>query len=229
MAGIPLTDRDRAILASYHSVLEALAQYLGESFEFVLHSLEEYDHSAVKVVNGFHTGRSEGAPITDLALDMLERIQTRGEEDYLVYFARNKEGEPLKSMTAAIRGEQGNVIGLLCINFYMRTPLVDFFEHFFANTSENYRQETFLSQSCDYIAAAVAQAVETVDQNPRIMPSARNREIISLLLKEGVFNLKDSVIRTAALLGISKSTVYLHLRNLSDVERGQEDAPRALQ
>ena len=229
MAGTPLTDQDRAILASYDSVLEALAEYLGDSFEFVLHSLEDYDHSAVKVVNGFHTGRSEGSPITDLALDMLERIQSRGGEDYLVYFAQNKEGEPLKSTTATIRGAKGNVIGLLCINFYMKTPLIDFFEHFFANKAENYRHETFLGQSEDYITAAVAQAVEVVDQNPRITPSARNREIVSILLKEGVFNLKDSVIRTARLLGISKSTVYLHLRNLSDLERSQESASCGLQ
>lgn len=40
----------------------------------VLHSLEDTEHSVIKIINGHHTGRTEGMPITDLALQMLEEI-----------------------------------------------------------------------------------------------------------------------------------------------------------
>ena len=59
-----LSQKDRLVLQSYESVLEGLAEFFGSSFEFVLHSLEDLDCAAIKVVNGYHSGRKEGAPIT---------------------------------------------------------------------------------------------------------------------------------------------------------------------
>ena len=69
---VKLTKTDRVILESYIPVVQDLAVYLGRSYEIVLHSLEDYDHSVIAIVNGAHTGRTVGAPITDLALDMLD-------------------------------------------------------------------------------------------------------------------------------------------------------------
>ena len=61
------------------------------------HSLENYDHSVIKIINGFHTGRTEGAPITDLALSMLERINGKDGAGSISYYTKNKKGEPLQS------------------------------------------------------------------------------------------------------------------------------------
>ncbi len=72
---VRLTIIDRMILESYKAMLDGLAHYLGDGYELVLHSLENMEHSAIKVVNGYHTGRKEGAPITDLALAMLGEIE----------------------------------------------------------------------------------------------------------------------------------------------------------
>ena len=65
---ISFVKEERLILNSYVPVVEGLAAYLGPSYEITLHSLENLDHSVIKIMNGFHTGRSEGSPITDLAL-----------------------------------------------------------------------------------------------------------------------------------------------------------------
>lgn len=51
--------------------------YLGSVYEISLHSLEDYDHSVVKIMNGYHSGRTVGAPLTDLALNMLKELKTR--------------------------------------------------------------------------------------------------------------------------------------------------------
>ena len=54
-----------------------------------------------------------------------------------------------------------------------------------------------------------------------IAPSLKNRAIVSELYEKGIFSLKDSVVRIAQLLGISRNTVYLHLRNLSTQRQEQ--------
>lgn len=41
----------------------------------------------------------------------------------------------------------------------------------------------------------------------------QNKEIVIRLYDQGIFNLKDSVIKIADRLGISKNTIYLHIRN----------------
>ena len=79
---LKLTSLDKKILHSYCQTLDGLSNYLGNGYEIVLHSLEDYEHSAIKVINGYHTGRTEGAPITDLALKMLEQIRRNEENDH---------------------------------------------------------------------------------------------------------------------------------------------------
>lgn len=83
-----LSEVDHKILESYKTVLEGLADYLGDGCEIALHSLEDYDKSVIKIVNGHHTGREVGAPITNLALDMLDKIKKDGAKFYISYFAK---------------------------------------------------------------------------------------------------------------------------------------------
>ena len=110
---VKLTETDREILKSYSTMLEGLSMYLGEGYELVLHSLEDYSSSAVKVIHGLHTGRTEGAPLTDLALDLLEEMQKEDADSRgITYFTHNKKGEPLKSVTIPVRGEKDRIIGV---------------------------------------------------------------------------------------------------------------------
>ncbi|WP_349667942.1 helix-turn-helix domain-containing protein, partial [Lacrimispora sp.] len=39
------------------------------------------------------------------------------------------------------------------------------------------------------------------------------KEIINILCQQGVFTLKDAVVKVAEYLDISKNTVYMHIRN----------------
>ena len=120
---LSFTRMDRMVLESYKTLCEGLANYLGDGYEIVLHSLENYDNSVIKIINGYYTGRKEGAPITDLALHMLEDIRHNNGKDYIAYYSKNKKGEPMHSTTIAIRSENAKIVGLLCINFYLNTPL----------------------------------------------------------------------------------------------------------
>ena len=116
-----LTKADRLILDSYKTVLDGFSEYFGEGYELVLHSLEDLEHSVIKIINGHYTNREEGAPITDLALTMLERIRKQSSPHSLVYFNR-KNGSTLKSATIPIIGEGGRIICIWTFRFQPCCP-----------------------------------------------------------------------------------------------------------
>ena len=218
-----LTETDRKILESYESVIDGLSAYLGSSFEFVLHSLEFYEHSVIKIINGYHTGRTVGAPITDLALSMLERINSQEESGgYITYFTKNKKGEPLKSTTIAIPGENGRIIGLLCINLYLNTPLQEALQGFVdlsnsqPGNERSQESESFVENIDDLLGNTVQKVRSKVFADNQVPAAAKNKEIVRILADMGIFNIKDSVQKVSEQLNISKNTVYMHIRNLHD-------------
>ncbi|MDB7989850.1 hypothetical protein DXC78_04015 [Faecalicoccus pleomorphus] len=215
---IQLTLIDRQILNSYNTLLEGLETYLGSGYEIVLHSLESFDHSVINIVNGEHTGRKIGAPITDRALEMLNRLKNSGESSE-TYFSTNAKGEPLKSTTIAIRGENDRIIGLLCINYYMNISFNEFIQSFIPKKQKEVTSkpvtETFAKNVDETILATLEYVKKEVYSDSSITYSNKNKAIISTLYNKGIFQIKDSVSKIAEDLGISKNTVYLHLRNLS--------------
>ena len=210
------TEQEHLILNSYIPVIHGLSNYFGSGYEIVLHSLEDLEHSVIAIVNGEHTGRKVGHPITDLALNMLARIEANEISDYIAYSSFNKKTEPLKSTTIAIRGENRRIIGLICINFYMNTPFYDFISNFTAPKQDEIANgsEFFADNTSELIAETVQKTQEQVLLDSSIPPSLRNKAIIRLLSEQGIFNLKDAVVQVADAMHISKNTVYLHLRSL---------------
>jgi len=114
---VQFTPEDRLILDSYCQMLDGLAQYLGTGYELVLHSLEDLEHSAIRVMNS-HTGRSEGAPITELALTMLGRIHAQTQGDTVCYSSTNRDGKPLRSSGNDFPRTEPACSGNLCTEFY---------------------------------------------------------------------------------------------------------------
>ena len=208
-----LSEVDHLILESCKTIMNGLAAYLGEGYELVLHSLEDLDHSIIKIINGHHTGRAEGAPITDLALTMLESLSQNRNLEIRPYF-NHKNGSELKSVTIPVLGERGRIIGLLCINFYMELTFASFIAGFSPRLSDpEAPQETFSSHSDDVIFSILSEVKAAVYSDSSVSSNNKNKEIIRRLSQKGIFKMKDSVATVAENLGISKNTVYLHLRN----------------
>ena len=213
-----LTDADKLILSAMKTVVQGLGAYLGCGCEIVLHSLEHLDSSAIEVVNGFHSGRTVGAPITNLALEMLEEIERSGEKRPLTYFNKNKDNITLKSATIPIIGEHQRIIGLLCINFYTDISLETFLTSLIPPNTlspESPRMvETFTQDLDEVISESVSEIRTKVMEDSEISPANKNKEIVIRLEEKGIFNIKDAVIKVADQLELSKNTVYMHLRNI---------------
>lgn len=217
---IELTATDRQILNSYGLMLDGLGAYLGEGYELVLHSLESLDHSVIKIINGHYTGRKEGSPITDLALKMLGELERDPARTVSPYFNKNKSGALLRSCTIPITGEHGRIIGLLCMNFHMESPLSTLLQNFIPpqeNISASQPPaETFSDNIDDLILSALTETREAVYSDSAISSANKNKEIVLQLYQRGIFNLKDAVIKVAEQLNISKNTVYMHIRNFKN-------------
>jgi len=217
---IKLTATDRIILNSYRCFLDGLADYLGEGFEFVLHSLEDYEASVIKIINGHHTGRKLGAPITDLALNMLNKIKEENLDGYISYESKNKKGNPLYSTTISVYGEKHRIIGLICINFYADTPFSEVFPVFkmLDKTAGSIMNENFAVDVDTLIEEAYSEAFHQVMSDERISNNLKNKEIVGVLYEQGIFGLKDAVIKVSQLMEVSKNTVYMHLRAFKQKE-----------
>ncbi|MFV0379301.1 MAG: transcriptional regulator [Anaerorhabdus sp.] len=218
---IKLTDIDRIILNSHRSVMVGLADFLGRGCEILLNSLEDFDNSIINIINGHLSGRRIGDPITDMALSMLVKVESEHLNGYISYEAVSKKGAPLRCSTLVIYGENHRPIGLLCINFYMNTPASDIFPLFkILNQPMDapIRNDAFADDVEKVLQTMYDQAYLVVSRDESIPASLRNKEIITILYNQGLFNMKDSVIQLAQVMGVSKNTVYMHLRSIKGKE-----------
>jgi predicted transcriptional regulator YheO len=215
---IILSEADKLVLTAMKVIMKGLSAYLGDGCEIVLHSLENPHSSAIEVINGHHSNRSIGAPITDLALEMLENIEKSGQKKPLTYFTQVSSGATVKCVTIPILGENERIIGLMCVNFYMDLNMRDFLSVFMPDPYEDpehpFLIETFTQNVDDLIIDSVKTIQSEIMLDENISLVNKNKEIITRLEEKGIFNIKDSVLKIAEILGISKNTVYLHLRNL---------------
>ncbi|EKE4874976.1 transcriptional regulator [Enterococcus faecalis] len=200
-------------------MLDGLGNFFGSTHEVILHSLENLESSAIKVINGHFSNRKEGAPITDMALKMLSQVES--EHDYTVkpYYNKNQKGVILKSSTIPVIGENDRIIGLICINMHLEMPLIDYLQDLLPSGQQNdmsqelKNSEHFSDNIDELITTSLTKVKQAVESDPNVSHLNQNKEIVIRLYDQGIFNLKDSVIKIADRLGISKNTIYLHIRN----------------
>lgn len=66
----------------------------------------------------------------------------------------------------------------------------------------------------DALTKSINDARNQVMYNNNISAVNKNKELIRILHEKGIFRIKNSVSHVADALGISKNTVYLHLRGI---------------
>lgn len=211
---VQFTERDSEVLTGYYRLAESIADLIGPHSEVVIHSLESFDKSVVKIVNGHHTGRALHSPITDLGLKVLRTYEETGITTPKSYFTTNKDGSLLKSTTCILAGEDGKPIGLFCININLSHPFPEIIktlmpeqEHLTGAISEN-----FSANAHDSIHHALEQAIHDVDTDPTIGAKHRNKEITKRLFDNDIFEFKDANILVSERLGITRHAVYKFIR-----------------
>jgi len=195
---IRLSKTDRAMLYALETAVEAAAKAFGTHCEVVLHSLEDTSHSIIKIENGHVSGRTVGSPLTDRVVEMLNKIGS-AEQDILAYYTRLDDGD---------------VIGILCINIDLSTPLLDFLREFvpMPDESPDVIVEHFPSTARDLVSRMLAVARSEANKQRQLSPNERNKMTVMELYKRGAFNIRGAVDLIARETGVSRYTVYNYIR-----------------
>ncbi|MCW1873300.1 PAS domain-containing protein [Erwinia sp. INIA-01] len=220
---VNLTVKDREFMRSYYRLADMVADLIGPHCEVVLHSFEDLDTSVVKIVNGHHTGRGVGSPITDMGLKMLRQFLQTGEVNSKSYFTRNKNGEILKSTTSVVAGDGDKPIGLFCVNINLSVPFPELIKTLMPDSSPlSVVMENFSTNSQDVIFQSTQKAINDVDSDASINKKLRNKSIVFQLFENGIFELKESAGIVAEQLGISRHAVYKYLREFKSTHIEKE-------
>lgn len=203
------------ILAHYVNMAQALGEMFAPILETVVHDLRQPDNSIIAIYNGDLTGREVGGEATNLGRRLLE-----GDfPDVLVgYENESPNGQKLKSSSLAIRGNDGELIGVLGLNMN-----VSYFEQFgsFIEQFISNKQSTHVSVPEDFkstpvelktpkedIREAISHYITARNWNTHTLSYANKREIVEHLYRNGHFKSRGAVTIIADELGLTRPSVY---------------------
>ena len=210
-----LSPEDFQILNGYKKVIDMIGNVFGNTCECVLHSLDSLENSVIHIHNGEKTNRKVGSPITDKALAILEHSELEGEDVTPVYRTLNKDGNAMRSTTMVIRNPKGMPIGMICLNFDISTPLVELVKILCNELNDQNDQEEyehFAQNIDDLFTTSVNKVKNQVYADSSIAARLKLKTIITILNEQGLFKVRNSAVRVANLLNVSRDAVYLHLR-----------------
>ncbi len=223
------------VIRRYTLLVEFLGRMLGPDYEIALHDLSSKQPSIVAIANGHISGRSIGAPLTNVAMQLIAEKAYLTQDWKLNYRGLSANGTVLRCSTLFLKDERGALIGLLCINFD-DSRYRDLSEKIFTlchpdeyaakniaiSATESVEQETFYNS----ISAAAEDAFLAVTSNANIptdrLTQAEKLEIIQLLDQKGVFMLKGAIPTVAKRLSCSQASVYRYLSKIHQ-EKQPED------
>jgi predicted transcriptional regulator YheO len=203
-------------LDTLRQLVSQLADAIGPDCEVVLHDLRALDQSIV-AMSGNVTGRQLGSPMTDLGLRILREGGSRS--SFLNYSAVGADGRSLRCSTFIIRGSRGKPVALVCVNFDISEwQRVRSFLDTHAvvvpppgGGAADASTESFPRDVQDVFSSVIASVVSAVGKPVTRWTRAERVAAVRSLDRAGLFAVKGAHYRVAALLGVSRYTVYNYL------------------
>ncbi|HEY2060712.1 MAG TPA: PAS domain-containing protein [Amycolatopsis sp.] len=203
---------DELLLREAEKIAVAVGRMFPGLCEVVLHDLRDPAH-AVRAIEGGLSGRSVGDPATELGL---ARIQDPDFPDVLQnYPNRLPDGRPAKSTSIGIRNGQGDYVAALCLNLdvsLLTTVAASLAALARTDDQDLPIAETLRARTADDLRAAAEAFATARGHTPRSLPAAAKRELVRELKSGGHLEVKHAVATLTGLLGVSRATVYNHLR-----------------
>lgn len=201
------------ILKTYFVIADTIAGTFGGQCEAVVHDLSQPESSVVYVANGNVTGRQVGQSFDHLVKQVLLNKNFR-DDRMINYMFETPEGKQIKSSSALIRDGEGEVIGMLCINYditlcrKMQAQL-DAFLCTTENDAEAEKEKDVDQNVMAVIDELILKIIGTVDV--KNISRKKSVEIIKFMDEKGIFLVKGAMDKVAALMGVSKVTIYSYL------------------
>ena len=230
------------IIKQYCVLVEFLGQALGKQYEIVLHDLSGDTNSIVAIVNNHISGRSLGAPLTNLALQLIaDRVYEK--KNFVVdYRGISRSNSLLRSSTMFIKDDFGKLIGMLCINydtsyfFHTMESIAQLFQMTPAlgSGTEALRQlvdlphsnaeETFPNSILEVVQSVLDNAAKQAGVPIHRLTTSEKISLVEILDSKGIFLLKGAVSEVAKQMGTSEATIY---RYLTKINKSHKASPSA--
>ena len=207
------------IIESYLPMVDFIANVYGKNCEVILHDLRKLEHSIIAIKNNQVTGRNVNDTITDFALDIISQEKYKNENFICNYTGKtNDGGKDIRASTYFIRDEEGDLIGMLCINIEVtalinaRRVIDDFILD--GERVEIKEQENFNLSINDHVSSLIIQTLAEFETAPLRMTMEEKKQVVKNLESKGVFLLKGVVNEVAKSLKVSEQTVYRYIKEL---------------
>lgn len=229
---------NQTMLQQYTRLVDFLGKALGDDYEIVLHDLSNKDRPIVAIANGHISGRNLSSPLTSTALQVIAN-RSYETSDYMVNYTGVASGRKfLRSSTFYIKDEEGNLVGMLCLNFddsrfqeisnkVLRLCHPDMFmdSRFVYNaekavhehTGDFTEAESLYENMSEMAEDVVSQVLTAKGVTADRLTQEEKVQIIQMLKGRGVFMLKGAVKQVAKQLGCSQATIYRYLSKTEDV------------
>ena len=201
------------LFSNLRHLADAIVAMFGNHCEACVHDLTTLQHSLVHI-SGDVTHRRPSAPATDLLMKM---VNTPGQEsDVHSYRTIAADGRSLKSTTTLLRDAGGRAVAALCINFdtteyaIAAQALQPFLNHFDNQAAPPI--ETFAHSPEETVDALFQRAANSIGKHPQTMTRQEKAQLVGQLEADGLFHFKGAVEQVAKLLGVTRFTVYNHLK-----------------
>lgn len=203
-----------------------LHEALGSEYEIIYHNLENNGYKVEYLANGQISGRSEEDYNKETLFELLGDYSNK---DFVI----NTEGrvdnnKVIKHSSFLYRNMDGNLEGVLCINFD-GSKLVNIAKQILKLTNmsnasiESERLNTFdfendmVSDLVEHIANGVFDdALENKDLPVEELSQEEKMEIVRKLNDKEVFLYKGAVSNASKKLGVSKATIYRYLQTIQE-------------
>lgn len=188
------------ILLSAKKLVYFLSAFLGESYEIVLHSIDNKNIENSKIVaiaNEQISHRNLNSPITSFALDLLKN-EVYKEKDYVLnYNAETSDKREIRGSTFFIKNNKNEIAAMLCINFdpskYLKTAeevlqLANITESPFQQRPKEPSETEYLTQTVEDIVYSTIDS-KYLDNDVILTPTEKEK-IIKELQHQKVFLIK---------------------------------------
>lgn len=202
------------ILKSYYPIADMIAKTFGDSCEVVIHDLTKPQNSVVYVANNSVTGRKPGESFEHLVKQVL--LNKNFHNDFTANYKFESNNKDIKSSSALIRNDKGEVVGMICINLDLAPidkalDVLKALSH--VEDFDAYKPQKTKSEEFEEVSAIINKLIDDIigpDFDSR-QKKSKNIEIIRFMDQKGIFLVKGALERVASKMNLSKVTVYSYL------------------
>ena len=210
-------DENKQLFATLKQLADGITNTFGSKCEVAIHDLKDITRSLV-YITGEVTRRPLGAPVTDA---VIQEIVKHGSavKDRFSFKTITDDGREIKSTTLFIRDSSKEVVAAFCINF----DVTDFLNaqqalERFAGMKTGRRSRKIsekIAFSLDHTFEMLfEEAVGEIGKRPATMTTEDKINLVRILDKKGVFQIKGVVNQMALQLGVSSFTIYNYLKRI---------------